>query len=498
MKKLGAIIIVERKLTEERIQPGEQAREQPPHIAHLGNMVLGAVVAEKPALGKHDIVKLVHALGDDVIGKERQSGEPGSLFVDAQLNGQSVRIMVDTGATHNFVSEAKFKSLGLVFGPSSSVLKTVNAKPTNVKGVTRNVQLNLGAWQGNVSFFVASLDVFDLVLGLDYWDAVKAFICPFLNQIYIYDPRGPCVVQAVRVPQVVSLLSAIQTVKGFKEKGAPVLAVGTGTKEVKRDKALTPSEQRVLKGKDLIVWTKPPAKGPYMAQPKLGDSRKQRGKLLGSRYVSPLQAPCRDKGDKERRQSRRPTLFTSSSVVDKKVETIIKHRVIQGVGWGNSSAQFLVRWKGQPTEGTTWEKYEALWPFKDQVHDYLNRCGAEVVAISSGGECSDPHIFRPNSPPKGLPNEPNWAGKDQKVFAHGGNNPTGCPGPHRGYFPPAKASAAPLGRVTSCLEESENKCLPARKGPQQLDKSIGTWTANIFQESSIEQCIPDWPAPHPT
>ncbi|XP_070049262.1 uncharacterized protein [Nicotiana tomentosiformis] len=281
LKKLGAIITTKRKLTEERIQAGEQAREQLSHIAHLGNMVLGAVVAEKPALkqvaqGKHNIVKLVHALGDDVIGKERQSVEPGSLFMDAQLNRQSVRIMVDTGATHNFVSEAKAKSLGLVFGPSSSVLKMVNAKPTNVKGIARNVQLNIGAWQGNVSFLVASLDVFDLVLGLDYWDAVKAFICPFLNQIYIYDPRGPCVVQAVRVPQVVSLLSAIQTVKGFKEEGAPVLAVGTGTKEVKRDKALTPSEQRVLKGKDLIVWMKPPAKGPYMAPPKLEDSRKQR------------------------------------------------------------------------------------------------------------------------------------------------------------------------------------------------------------------------------
>nr|XP_033513994.1 uncharacterized protein LOC117278617 isoform X1 [Nicotiana tomentosiformis]XP_033513998.1 uncharacterized protein LOC117278617 isoform X2 [Nicotiana tomentosiformis] len=472
-------------------------------------MVLGAVVAEKPALkqvthGKHDIVKLVHALGDDVIGKERQSGELGSLFVDAQLNGQSVRFMVDTDATHNFVSEAKAKSLRLVFGPSSSVLKTVNAKPTNVKGIARNVQLNLGAWQGNVSFFFASLDVFDLVLWLDYWDAVKAFICPFLNQIYIYDPRGPCVVPAVRVTQVVSLLSAIQIVKGFKEEGAPVLAVGTGTKEVKRDKALTPSEQRVLKGKDFILWAKPHAMGQYMAPQKLEDSRKQRGKLLGSRHVSPLKAPCRDKGDMERRQSRRPTIFTNSSVVDKKVETIIKHRVIQGVGWGNSSTQFLVRWKGQPIERATWEKYEALWPFKDQVHDYLNRCGAEVVAISSGGECSDPHIFRPNLLPKELPNEPNLGAKDQKVFAHGGNNPTGCPGPPRGYFSsakshaaqlgrttvcqdnhgsnmlPAKACAAQLGRATSCLDEHGSNCLPARTGPQQLDKSIGTWAANTF------------------
>nr|XP_033512298.1 uncharacterized protein LOC108945330 [Nicotiana tomentosiformis] len=361
-------------------------------------MILGAVVAKKPGLkqatqGKHDIAKLVHSLGDYVIRKEPRSRELGSMFMDARLNGQSISIMVDIGTTHNFVSETKAKSLGLAFGPSSSVLKTVNAKPTNVKGVARNMQLNLGAWQGNVSFFVAFLDVFDLVLGMDYWDEVKAFICPYLNKIYIYDPKGPCVVLTVRVPQVVSQLSAIQIVKVFKKEGATVLAVGTKTKEVKVDETLTPCEKQVLKEKDFIPWAKPPAMGPYMEPPELEDSTKQPKELLGSGHVSPSEAPCGDKGDMERRLSSQPNIFVTPSVVDKEVEAIINHRVVRGIDWGNSSAQFLVRWKGQPPEEASWEKYEALWPFKDQVHDYLNHCGAAVVAISSGGVRTAPHIF---------------------------------------------------------------------------------------------------------
>nr|XP_033516397.1 uncharacterized protein LOC117280762 [Nicotiana tomentosiformis] len=53
LKKFGAIITAERRLTEERIQADEQAKAevQPPScVAHLGNMVKGAVVPEKPAL----------------------------------------------------------------------------------------------------------------------------------------------------------------------------------------------------------------------------------------------------------------------------------------------------------------------------------------------------------------------------------------------------------------------------------------------------------------
>uniref|UniRef100_A0A3Q7GRY6 Aspartic peptidase DDI1-type domain-containing protein n=1 Tax=Solanum lycopersicum TaxID=4081 RepID=A0A3Q7GRY6_SOLLC len=53
-----------------------------------------------------------------------------SLFVGAKLNGKNVHIMVDTGATHNFMKELKAKELGLNYVANNTKLKTVNATPT--------------------------------------------------------------------------------------------------------------------------------------------------------------------------------------------------------------------------------------------------------------------------------------------------------------------------------------------------------------------------------
>ena len=67
-----------------------------------------------------------------------------SLFVDAKLNGKDVRIMVDTGATHNFVTEQKAKELGLNYVASNTMLKIVNATTTSVHGFARKVPIDLG------------------------------------------------------------------------------------------------------------------------------------------------------------------------------------------------------------------------------------------------------------------------------------------------------------------------------------------------------------------
>lgn len=190
MGKLSALIAAERRqegAAQTDIQAGEAATQGRQNVAHLGHMMLGALLTKEPALkqvtrDKPDLAQMGQTLLGAVMGKEPRLKQKGSLFVDAKLNGQPVRIMVDTGATHNFVTEAKARSLGLTFSPSSSLLKTVNANLTNVNGVAHNVQLNLGAWQGSVSFFVAPMDVFDIILGLNYWDEVMAFISPALTK----------------------------------------------------------------------------------------------------------------------------------------------------------------------------------------------------------------------------------------------------------------------------------------------------------------------------
>ncbi|PHT84835.1 hypothetical protein T459_13278 [Capsicum annuum] len=148
------------------------------HMALFNHMTLAALAAKKHSVRARE-----------------------SLFVDGKVNGRAVRIMVDTGATHNFVTEEKAKELGLAFVTSDSMLKTVNCLPTNVNGLAPRVSLTLGGWKGETDFSVVPMDVFDIVLGLDFWYEINAFISPRLNQLAICDEGGSCIVPLIRVAQ---------------------------------------------------------------------------------------------------------------------------------------------------------------------------------------------------------------------------------------------------------------------------------------------------------
>lgn len=112
--KLSAMIADEQRPTYDKIRDDEKAVEQLADIAHLANLELGASIAKEPALKqvakkKPDLAKMGRVLNKVAIVKDPQKRKKGSMFVDTTLNGQNVRIMVDTGATHNFVSKEKAK-----------------------------------------------------------------------------------------------------------------------------------------------------------------------------------------------------------------------------------------------------------------------------------------------------------------------------------------------------------------------------------------------------
>ncbi|KAH0693436.1 hypothetical protein KY285_020533 [Solanum tuberosum] len=205
-----------------------------------------------------------------------------SLFVNAKLNGKDVRIMVDTGATHNFIKKERAKDLCLNYVASDTMLKTVNALPTTVHGFTPKV---------------------------------NAFISPRLNQLHISDTGVSCVVPLIWVPQNGMHLSAIQIVKGFKRGeptffGALVEGVGDSIEAVALppciekvpfdNRDMMPEElpqrlppQREVDHKiELVPGAKPHAMTPYrMTPPELEELRKQLKELLDAGHIRLSKAP---------------------------------------------------------------------------------------------------------------------------------------------------------------------------------------------------------------
>ena len=75
------------------------------------------------------------------------------------------------------------------------------------------------------------MDVFDVILGLDFWYEVNTFISPRHNQLHISDTGGSCVVPLIRVPQNGMHLSAMQLIKGVKRGEPTFLATLVGGAE---------------------------------------------------------------------------------------------------------------------------------------------------------------------------------------------------------------------------------------------------------------------------
>lgn len=122
-----------------------------------------------------------------------------SLFADIEVNGKTFYIMVDTRATQNFVTEEKDKEFGLIIMSSDTMLKILNCLSTNINGLAPRMSLSLGGWKGVTNFLVVLMDVFDILLGLDFWYVINAYILPRLNQLSICDSAGSYIVPLICV-----------------------------------------------------------------------------------------------------------------------------------------------------------------------------------------------------------------------------------------------------------------------------------------------------------
>ncbi|CAN6676628.1 unnamed protein product [Malus baccata var. baccata] len=260
-------------------------------------------------------IRLLNAIQTTLPQPKAQVGG-GSLFVDIKTGDKTTRVLVDTGATHNFMTSEEATRLGLRVTKEPGSVKTVNFAATPIVGVSRNVQVDIGTWKGKIDFTVVKMDDYGVVIGLEFMDKVRAFPIPFYNIFCILDDgRQPCLVPLERqAKKCTQHLSTIQFAKSWKKGEATFLATlilnegeekhGPLPKQVedvlvefadvmpKELPKKLPPRREVDHAIELEPGAKPPSKSPYrMLPPELEELRKQLNELLDAGYIQPSKSP---------------------------------------------------------------------------------------------------------------------------------------------------------------------------------------------------------------
>ena len=104
--------------------------------------------------------------------QEATAAKPENLnklcFVETVLRGKVTMGLIDSGATHNYLSAKRAKELGMDVQPGTSSFKAVNSPARKVAGVVRDALVKVGMWQGRMTLMVIEMDDFELILGQEF------------------------------------------------------------------------------------------------------------------------------------------------------------------------------------------------------------------------------------------------------------------------------------------------------------------------------------------
>ncbi|TYK18537.1 uncharacterized protein E5676_scaffold119G00360 [Cucumis melo var. makuwa] len=130
------------------------------------------------------------------VGERSVFVERGLLYVDTWINQKQTKsTMIDSGATHNFITEEEAKCLRLRWEKDSGRMKAVNSVALPIVGLVKRTTIKLRGWKGLVDFVVIKMDDFDVVLGMEFLIEHQVIPMP-LAKCLVITGSFPTVVQA--------------------------------------------------------------------------------------------------------------------------------------------------------------------------------------------------------------------------------------------------------------------------------------------------------------
>ncbi|KAK3030723.1 hypothetical protein RJ639_037220 [Escallonia herrerae] len=106
------------------------------------------------------------------------------------VTGKTQEMLVDTRATHNFMSPRVTEWLGLKLTNNGSWFTDVNAEERPTKGVVKNVELRIGIWIGKADFNIIDMDELGVVLEMDFMKKSSAKLNPYCVVMMMLGKEG--------------------------------------------------------------------------------------------------------------------------------------------------------------------------------------------------------------------------------------------------------------------------------------------------------------------
>ncbi|KAK3026126.1 hypothetical protein RJ639_042569 [Escallonia herrerae] len=146
------------------------------------------------------------------------------MYVDIKVNGKAIRAMMDTGATHNYISSTKVERLGLTLEKGCGRVKAINSAAQPVAGIARSVLIKVGPYEGRTNFSVVTMDDFKLTLGLEFLRDTKTTVMSCTNSLAMLGSK-PCVIPTISPRAGEHSISTLQFKKGLKRAETTYLAM---------------------------------------------------------------------------------------------------------------------------------------------------------------------------------------------------------------------------------------------------------------------------------
>ncbi|KAA0032574.1 uncharacterized protein E5676_scaffold284G00510 [Cucumis melo var. makuwa] len=144
-------------------------------------------------------------------GERNVRVERGLLYIDTWINQKQTKsTMIDSSATHNFITEAEARRLKLRWEKDSRRIKAMNSVALPIVGLVKRTTIKLEGWKDPVDFVVVKMDDFDVVLGIEFLLEYQVIPMPSAKCLAITG-SFPTVVQAyIRQPNGFKMISAMQ------------------------------------------------------------------------------------------------------------------------------------------------------------------------------------------------------------------------------------------------------------------------------------------------